>query len=182
MTTGEIIQIGNPILRRKAKPLRDFSSAKTRRLIKNLTDSLRSHNLVGIAACQVGQDLRIFLTEIRKGGLEKAEPDSLKIYINPCLTWRSGKKKTGYEGCGSVAFGGIFGPVKRPSSVIVKALNGKGERFCLRADGLLARIIQHENDHLDGVLFIEKVTDLKKLISRDEHLKRLKKKPRAISG
>jgi peptide deformylase len=77
----------------------------------------------------------------------------------------------GYEGCGSIAYGELFGPVKRSQSVMVEALGVDGKPFKLSAKGMLARVIQHENDHLNGVVFLDKITDMRKLISRDYFIK-----------
>ena len=82
----------------------------------------------------------------------------------------------GYEGCGSVASGGLFGLVKRPETISIQASNENGEKFELETSGLLARIIQHEVDHLNGVCFIDKITDTKKLLGREEYIKFGKKK------
>ena len=73
----------------------------------------------------------------------------------------------GYKGCGSVANAGLFGNVKRARSVIVEAFNENGQKFKLSANGLLARIIQHETDHLDGKIFLDRLTDMKSLMSRE---------------
>ena len=78
---------------------------------------------------------------------------------------------TDWEGCGSVAFASLFGTVKRPASVLIEALDEKGAKFKLATHGLLARIIQHEMDHLNGIVFVDK-SDSKTYMSRDEYLKR----------
>ena len=93
------------------------------------------------------------------------------------ITARPSKQKTsGYEGCGSVAGANLFGKVNRSKSIIVRAQNAKGEHFELRATRLLAKVIQHEYDHLDGLVFIDRVTDTKSLMSRNEYLKKSQKK------
>lgn len=80
----------------------------------------------------------------------------------------------GYEGCGSVACGGLFGIVRRPEIVCVRAHNEQGETFELETGGLLARVIQHEIDHLDGICFIDKVSDTSTLLGRGEYIKQKK--------
>ena len=80
-----------------------------------------------------------------------------------------------YEGCGSVASAQFFGPVERPEEITVCAYNREGEEFEYTASGLLARVIQHELDHLDGILFHEKIKDMKKVMSKEEYLKTNKK-------
>lgn len=179
-------QVGNQIIRTvskavpkkvlvnkgyKAKP--DIS-----KIIKDLTDSMRYHNLVGMAAPQIGKNVRIFVSEIRQTKLRKNQSvkniDGLRVYINPVITWRSNKMTPGFEGCGSVAFANLFGIVKRPKSVIVEAYDEKGVKFTLKAENLLARVIQHEVDHLNGKLFVD-ISDSKTFMSRDEYLKKFSK-------
>lgn len=169
------IQIGNSILRTKAEVVENIKSAKIQKLIKDLTDTMRENNLVGIAAPQIGVSLQVFITEIRKTKNRKdTMSDSLRVFINPKIISVSKKKNQDWEGCGSVAKGGLFAMVSRPESVIVEAYNEHNEVFTLKTSGLLARIIQHENDHLNGIMFTD-IADIKSLISSEEYLK-LKKK------
>lgn len=166
-------QIGNPIIRRKAKPVLRITSPATKRIVRNLMDSMRHHGLVGMAAPQIGIGQRVFVTEIRKTKTRKQkQTDPVRVFINPRIISRSKKQTIGYEGCGSVANAGIFGKVKRSHGVVINAFNEKGNRFKLRATGLLARIIQHENDHLDGKVFLDRMPDAKSLMSREEYLRR----------
>ena len=177
MSIKETSEIGSAVIRSKAKAVKSIRTKKVGRIVKDLKDSMRKHGLVGMAAPQIGIGLRIFVTEIRKTPYRKtAELDQFRVFINPRIVNRGGKLVYGYEGCGSVANGGLFGPVKRSSSVIVEAWNERGDRFCHKASSLLARVIQHEMDHLDGVVFIDRVTDTKKLLGRGEYLKMAKKK------
>ncbi len=171
MSTKQIVQIGTPIIRACAINVRDFRSAEVRRTIKDLVDTMRATNLVGMAAPQIGKSWRIFVGEIRTTKFRKdLVPDELRIFVNPIILKHSKRLESGYEGCGSVAHAGLFGPVKRYDSVEVSALDAKGLPFTLKAKGMLARIIQHELDHLDGILFIDKV-NTKKLLDRDIYLK-----------
>ena len=78
-----------------------------------------------------------------------------------------------YEWCGSVAYSKIFAPVRRPSSIIIETYNEHGEKISIKAEWLLARVIQHEYDHLDGICFTEKITDIKKIMSNEEYVKRI---------
>lgn len=176
MIIKKVIQIGNPILKRKTWLVKNIKSKKVRRIVDDLVDSMRYHNLVGIAAPQIGWKLRIFVTEIRKTPTRSPKSkDKLRIYINPEIIWKSQKQVMLYEGCGSVAYGQLFGPVKRPEIVTVVAQDKNSKKFEIKADGLLSRVIQHEYDHLEGVEFTEKITDIRKLMSRGEYIKRLKK-------
>lgn len=178
MIIKNVTQVGNPIIRAKANPiaLKEIGSKKIQTVIKNLTDSMRHHNLVGMAANQIGVSQRIFVSEIRKTKNRSPKSlDNLRVFINPKITSLSKKKVAGYEGCGSVAHGDLFGSIIRPASITVEAFNEKGEKFILKVDGLLARIIQHEIDHLNGVEFLDILTDKKSLMSSDEYTKRFRK-------
>jgi peptide deformylase len=181
MIIKEVTQIGNPVIRRISRPVaqKDIGSNKINIIIKNLIDSMRYHGLVGMAAPQIGVNLRIFVTEIRKTKLRKnqsrKEIDPLRIFINPKIVSFSKQKVSGYEGCGSVACAQLFGKVRRPKSITAQGQNAKGEYFELRATGLLARVIQHEYDHIEGTVFVDRVTDTKSLMSRNEYLKKFQK-------
>ena len=167
-----VTQVGNPIIRKKSKKVRLITSPKIKKIVKDLTDSMRHANLVGMAAPQIGHNLRIFVTEIRTTTLRKtSEQDGLRIFINPKIIHASKKKILGYEGCGSVASSGIFGKVSRSTQVIVEAFDEKNKKFAFTTKGLLARVIQHEIDHLDGIIFLDKVSDKKSLMSQEEYIK-----------
>lgn len=176
MTVKKASEIGSSVIRSKAKAVKGIRSLKVKRAIKDLKDSMRKYGLVGMAAPQIGVSLRIFVTEIRKTQYRKtAELDSFRMFINPRIVSQSRKMADGYEGCGSVAIGGLFGPVKRPAGVTVEAFDGHGDKFRLKASKLLARVIQHEMDHLDGIVFIDRITDTKRLLGKGEYLNMVKK-------
>lgn len=169
MIIKEIIQIGNPLLSKKSKPIAKISSIETQQVIKNLVDSMRYHDLVGMAASQIGEKMRIFVTEVRKTFYRNFSKDILRVYINPKIVWFSKKQVIIYEGCGSVAYAKLFAPVKRPEKIIIEAFDEKGNKFRLKAEGFLSRVIQHEYDHLDGIEFTEKITDIRKIMSSGEY-------------
>jgi len=171
MIIKKIIQIGNPILNRKSEVVVSIDSKEVKKVIKNLTDSVRYHNLIGMAASQIGEKLKIFVTEVRKTKYRNLNTDKLRVYINPKITWLSKKEVVIYEGCGSVAYAKLFAPVKRPEKIIIKALDKNGNKFEFKADGILSRVIQHEYDHLNGIEFTEKITDMRKIMSSEEYRK-----------
>ena len=172
MIMKSVTQVGNPIIRNKSKIVKSTNSPEVKKIIKDLTDSMRKANLVGMAAPQIGHNLRIFVTEIRNTTLRKTkEFDGLRVYINPKIINASKSKISGYEGCGSVASSGIFGKVSRPSQITVSAIDENNNKFEYKAKGLLARVIQHEIDHLDGIVFLDKVVDKKSLMSKKEYIK-----------
>lgn len=174
MIKRQVVQIGNPIIRKKSKTVKNVSSQKVKRVLRDLTDSMRFHGLVGMAAPQIGVNLRIFVTEIRKTKVRRKQKniDPLRVYINPRILSSSKKQSFGYEGCGSVAFAQLFGPLKRAETVVVEAYDEQRKKFKVKANGLLARVIQHEFDHLEGILFIDEVGNTKKLMSKDEYIRR----------
>ncbi|HPS21610.1 MAG TPA: peptide deformylase [Candidatus Paceibacterota bacterium] len=174
----ETIQIGNPNIRKKSKKVSktDISSKKIKTVISDLVDSMRHNELVGISAPQINKNIKIFATEIRQTKNRKpADMDELRVFINPEINFFSKETYNDYEGCGSVANANLFGLVKRSKSVIIKALDLNGKVFELKATGLLARVIQHEYDHLDGILFTDRVTDTKSYMSGSEYRKMMSK-------
>lgn len=176
MIIKKITQVGNPIIRRKSKMVTPVISAEVKKMIVDLTDTMRHADLVGISAPQIGLNLRVLVTEIRKTSYRKMGGiDKLRVFINPKITFMSKKKVSGYEGCGSVASSGIFAKVPRPYQIIVSAVNEKNEKFTLKAKGLLARVIQHEFDHLVGIIFLDRVVDKKSFMSSEEYFKMVKK-------
>ncbi len=176
MVIKNVVQIGNPSLRKKSKFVINFKTKVTRQVIQDLTDSTRFHNLIGMAASQIGHKLRIFVTEVRKTPTRNPKDiDKLRVYINPKIVSRSKKQIIIYEGCGSVAYAKLFGPVSRPQKITIEAFDQAGNKFRLKADGLLSRVIQHEYDHLDGIEFTDKLTDVGKIMSKEEYLKMIKK-------
>lgn len=140
---------------------------------------MRHHGLVGMAATQIGKNQRIFVSEVRKNKLRKGRPlkdlDPLRVFINPKIISVSKRTVNGWEGCGSIAEANLFCMVQRPAEVVVEAFNTKGEKFRLKAKNLLARIIQHELDHLNGVVCTDR-GDKNSYMSRNEYLKKFSKK------
>jgi len=166
MAVRKVIQIGNPKLKAENKKITDFKDPLLKKLITDLKDTLRKNGLIGIAGPQIAKNVKIFVTEIRETPSRKVEKaDPLRIYINPTVTFFSKRQNLIYEGCGSVVNGKLFGPVKRPEELIIEAFDEHQKKFQLQCDGILARVIQHEYDHLSGIEFLEKVTDNKKFIS-----------------
>jgi peptide deformylase len=165
MAIRKLIEAGNPILKSKNLKIVDFKSPKTKKLVKDLKDTMYETGLVGIAAPQIGQNFMAFVTHPRNTKSRKLpKTDKLRVYLNPKIIYESEKKTVIYEGCGSL-LSELFGPVSRAKEVEVEALDEKGNKFRLKCDGLLARVILHEMDHLRGIEFIEKVSDYRKVIT-----------------
>ncbi len=171
MVITHVSQIGSSVIRTKTKSVVSVN-AKTKTTIKNLVDTMRATGLVGMAAPQIGSSQRVFVTEIRPTATRKKhrQLDQLRIFINPRVVKLSKQQSSGYEGCGSVAHAQLFGKVNRTRSVIIRAMNEKGKVVTLAADGLLARVIQHEMDHLNGKVFLDRMVTMLSLIDREHYL------------
>lgn len=143
MAIRTIREIGDPVLNKRAKEVKEMTP-RIAELISDMYETMRKANGVGLAAPQVGVLKRIVVIE----------EDETKRYtlINPVILEKEGEQ-TGYEGCLSVP--GKTGIVTRPNRVVCEALNEKMERYVIHAEGLLARCICHETDHLDGHLYTE---------------------------
>ena len=174
MIYKDILQLGNPFLTKKSIPVKDFASPSLRLLVTDLIETMRFHDLVGISASQIGKKQAIFVTEIRKTQYRNPKKhELLRVFINPQIVKFSKSESIQYEGCGSVAFGQLFGPVKRPQRVTIQAYDQNGKEFILNADSLQSRVIQHEYDHLVGIEFTQKITDYSKMMSVNEYRKRI---------
>ena len=147
MAIRNIIQLGDPTLRKKSFEVVDFGE-KTHQLLDDMRDTLIKANGAGLAAPQVGVLRRIFVVLVDGKYFE---------CINPTIISQSGSQ-VGEEGCLSVR--GKFGTVKRPNKVKVKAFDRYGKPFTVEAEGFLARAFCHENDHLDGIIYVDKATDI----------------------
>ncbi|MDO5038155.1 peptide deformylase [Clostridium sp.] len=146
MAIRNIRKNGDDVLRKKSKVVEKIDN-RTLTLIEDMIDTMYEADGVGLAAPQVGILKRLFVIDVYDG-------EGPRVFINPEILETSGSQ-VGEEGCLSVP--GVSEEVDRPNFVKVKALNEKGEEFILEAEELLARAVLHENDHLDGILFIDKV-------------------------
>ena len=155
MSLMEIKTIPDPVLRRKAQPVSKISD-ETRVLIDNMVDTMREAPGVGLAAPQVGISQRIIVVEYTTNEEEEDAPKKLYAVVNPEIKILDDEKVKGIEGCLSLP--GLLGEVDRSFKVSVKGLNRQGNRIRIKAEGWLARIFQHEIDHLDGVVFTDKAS------------------------
>lgn len=155
MARIEITTYGNPVLREKAEKIDEIND-EIKNIAKKLEKRLESENGIGLAAPQIGISKRIFTVD-----LTKAEMDKKTTLINPKIIYKSTEVTDYEEGCLSIPE--VWGKVIRPSSIKIKGTLINGRTIVLEADGLFARVLQHEFDHLDGKLFIDYLseTDLK---------------------
>lgn len=163
--TPEIITLPNPILRERAKEISAefMASSGMKTLVQRLTETLRgSADGVGIAAPQIGESLRVFLVSEESRAIDRGEAHDPKrvwkyfVYANPVITNFSRKKNDDAEGCLSVP--GKYGIVPRPEKIEIEAYDENGRKFSHGATRFFARVLQHEVDHLDGILFIDRVS------------------------
>lgn len=175
MAIREVIQIGDPRLKALNKTIEKFNDPLVEQVIQDLIETMRAKELIGMAAPQIGENWKMFVTEPRETKFRTADQiDELRIYINPVIVEFSAEETVIYEGCGSLLNGQLFGPVKRPREITVEAFDQNSKKFRLTCDGILARVIQHEYDHLSGIEFIEKIYDYKKLMTADFYVKNIK--------
>lgn len=173
----EIVQNGHPVLREiaKAVPIKDIKSAKVQKVLADMSTALASQDDgVAIAAPQIAVPLRIFTIsgnvfdeEFARGKKVKHEKKHADVVcINPVFTKISKDRKLMPEGCLSVR--PLYGNVRRSTRATIEAYNERGEKFTLDGKGLLAHIFQHEIDHLDGILFIDKAKNIHESDSESE--------------
>jgi peptide deformylase len=148
----DILTLGNELLRQKAVKI-DKIDDEIKNLSKEMLEILRRDKGVGVAGPQVGVMKRIFVVHV--------QDDEERVFINPSILETSHETYKFEEGCLSIP--GIYATVVRPESIKIQAWNEKGRPFTIEASGLLARVILHEYDHLEGVLFLDRLPEKKKI-------------------
>jgi peptide deformylase len=166
MAVREILEYPDPRLREVARPVETVDD-EVRQLVEDMAETMYAAPGVGLAATQLGVNRRVFIIDIAADD----EPSDLRVFINPEILELDGVQ-TWNEGC--LSFPGVSEEIKRAERVKVRALGKDGKAFELEADGLLAVAIQHENDHLNGVLMIDKLSALKKRMMGRKLAKRQK--------
>lgn len=146
----QVIQYPHPTLRHKSKPLKRVD-AELRSMVREMFALMYEHKGIGLAANQVDLPYRLFVINV-EGDPKKGEEH---VFLNPILSNRKGSAEA-EEGCLSLP--GLYADVRRPEKITLNAYNLSGEEVTLDLDGLFARAVQHEVDHLDGVLFIDRLT------------------------
>lgn len=141
----KIIAYPNKILEKKAKKIKDPLDAEIQKLIKKMIETLQTAEGAGLAAPQVGKSIRLCIIRYE---------EITRVFINPQITSYSKAAILQEEGC--LSFPGKFLPIKRAEKIKVRYTDKKGNKMKTKAEGMLARIIQHEVDHLEGILFIER--------------------------
>jgi len=157
MKNLEVIKLPHPTLRMKAHEIRDFGN-DLQELAEDMIVTMREQDGVGLAAPQVNQSLRMIVVEYPEDDSREDAEAKLFVMVNPVIVKRSEETVLGIEGCLSVP--DVVGEVERAVQVEVRGFNRYGKKMKVRAKGWLARVFQHEIDHLDGVLFIDKATQV----------------------
>lgn len=158
MAVRRILRMGDPQLRRPADPVPAFDTEALHALIADLVDTMRANDGAGLAATQIGVPLRVVVFEIDANPRYPEAPTlPLTVLVNPEITPLGDAIVEGWEGCLSVP--GLRGVVPRARAVRYRAHDAAGRAFVRDADGFHARVVQHECDHLDGVLFPDRVRD-----------------------
>jgi peptide deformylase len=156
----DIVTLPDKILRQKARPLTRFDE-EIQQLIDDMIETMRDAPGVGLAAPQIGRPLRLTvietLADVDEEGNEIEDSRELYVIANPEIVWASRQVVDGIEGCLSIP--GYVGEVDRHESIRVRALDRHGKPIKLKVNGWTARIFQHEIDHLNGVLYIDRLTD-----------------------
>ena len=163
MALLKILRYPDPRLHKVAKPVTEFGTERLRKLVADMADTMYDAPGVGLAATQVDVHERVVVIDVTE------DQSKLIVFINPEITWASDEKQVYDEGCLSVP--GIYDGVERPARVKVRAWDVEGKEFELDADGLLSVCIQHEMDHLQGKVFVEYLSPLKRSRIKTKMLK-----------
>ncbi|HEY3043773.1 MAG TPA: peptide deformylase [Vicinamibacterales bacterium] len=168
MSILKVARMGHPVLRAKARAIEphEIKSASVQKLIDDMLDTMAEYHGVGLAAPQVHEGLRVFVASLDAGedGDQPAEPYAI---INPEISVVGSEVVEDWEGCLSIP--DVRGRVPRAREINVRALDRHGERLQLSAHDFAARVIQHETDHLDGVLFFDRMRSFESLTFLDEY-------------
>jgi len=157
-----IAELGEPVLHKKAKPIENINDPKIQELIDDMVITMQEANGIGLAAPQVYESLRLFLINSYK---DRDNPDipetKLRVVINPMIIEVSEETEKGWEGCLSIPK--LAGKVSRHTSIKVEYTNRVGKKVKETLENLGARVFQHEHDHIEGILFLDRVKNSKDL-------------------
>jgi peptide deformylase len=168
MSILKVARMGHPVLRTKARPLTpaDVRTNEIQRLIDDMFETMAEYHGVGLAAPQIHEDLRLFVADLSARDEEREETEPLAI-INPEIVPVGGEIIEDWEGCLSIP--DIRGRVPRAKAIKLRALDRWGKKLELNVEDFSARVIQHETDHLDGILFFDRMRAFDSLTFLDEY-------------
>jgi peptide deformylase len=172
MSILKVARMGHPVLRSKTRPIEksELKTVVVQKLIDDMIDTMTEYHGVGLAAPQVHEGLRLFVAALdpeHEGGQDEDEDPEPLVIVNPEIAVLGGEVVEDWEGCLSIP--DIRGRVPRAREIRVRALDRHGDRIELRAHDFSARVIQHEADHLDGVLFFDRMKSFQSLTFLDEY-------------
>lgn len=156
-----IIKYPHPALRHKSKTLRRVD-AELKKIVRQMFELMYEHEGIGLAANQVDLPYRMFVANLKA---DSAAEDDEHVFINPVITQKKGSSED-REGC--LSFPELYAPVRRPEKITVNAYSLTGEELTYEMSGLFAKAVQHETDHLDGVLFIDRLSPANQLAVKDD--------------
>jgi peptide deformylase len=172
MSILKVARMGHPVLRKRARALdrADLKSSAVQKLIDDMIETMGEYHGIGLAAPQVHEGVRIFIAGMQEadGDDEEEEAGIVPVpFVNPEIVPIGNDKETDWEGCLSIP--DVRGRVPRYTRVKIRGLDREGVRQELQLVGFQARVVQHENDHLDGVLFFDRMPSLETLTFLDEY-------------
>ena len=160
MTVREVLRMGHPVLREKAKPVENLATPELRALVADMKETMKAKNGAGLAAPQIGVSQRVVIFGVEQNPrYPDAEPVPFTVLVNPKLVMLSRDVEEDWEGCLSVP--GMRGVVPRYTKLRYTGFDEEGNPIERVAEGFHARVVQHECDHLDGILYPQRMTDMR---------------------
>ena len=167
MAVREVLRMGHPVLRERAKPVERFGTPELSALIADMKETMAAKNGAGLAAPQIGIGQRVVIFGVQKNPrYPDAEEVPFTVLVNPKILLLTREVEEGWEGCLSVP--GMRGLVPRYTRLRYSGFDEEGKPIEREADGFHARVVQHECDHLDGILYPQRMTDMSKLGFNEE--------------
>jgi peptide deformylase len=161
MSVREVLRMGHPVLRERARPVEKFATPELRDLLQDMQDTMAAKNGAGLAAPQIGVSQRIVIFGVQSNSrYPDAEEVPFTVLVNPKIVLLSKEVEEGWEGCLSVP--GMRGLVPRYTRLRYTGFDGEGNPVDRIAEGFHARVVQHECDHLDGILYPQRIRDMRK--------------------
>jgi peptide deformylase len=160
MPVREVLRMGHPVLRERAKPVEELASPELRALVADMKETMKAMNGAGLAAPQIGVSQRVVIFGVDTNPrYPDAEPVPFTVLVNPAITLLTREIENDWEGCLSVP--GMRGVVPRYTKLRYTGFDEEGNPIDREADGFHARVVQHECDHLDGILYPQRMTDMR---------------------
>jgi peptide deformylase len=162
MPVRDVLRMGHPVLRERAKPVAEFGTPELRQLVQDMVETMESKNGAGLAAPQIGVSQRVVIFGVEHNPrYPEAEPVPFTVLVNPKIVMLTREVEDDWEGCLSVP--GMRGVVPRYTKLRYSGFDADGNPIEREATGFHARVVQHECDHLDGILYPQRMTDLSRL-------------------